>query len=156
MTAYGSPIPVIPARRYWWETQTDLDIVLSSGELLEEVVVTGYTSQSKRDITGAVTTVDSEELLAIPATTFAQQLQGRASGITITNDATPGGGATVRIRGYGTTGNNEPLYIIDGVPTQNQGTLNPNDIETLQVLERCFGGLHLRFARGEWRSDYHY
>ena len=115
---------------------TDLDIVLSSGELLEEVVVTGYTSQSKRDITGAVTTVDSEKLLAVPATTFAQQLQGRASGITVTNDATPGGGATVRIRGLRyrrvTT---SPLYVIDGVPTRNQGTLNPNDIETLQVLK---------------------
>ena len=115
--------------------ETSLDVALSSGELLEEVVVTGYTSQSKRDITGAVTTVDSEELLALPATTFAQQLQGRASGITITNSATPGEGATVRIRGYGTVGNNEPLYIIDGVPTRNQGTLNPNDIETLQVLK---------------------
>ena len=115
--------------------ETTIDVLLSSGQLLDEVVVTGYTSQSKRDITGAVSTVDAEELLAVPATTFAQQLQGRASGVTIINDATPGGGATVRIRGYGTTGNNAPLYVIDGVPTQNQGNLNPNDIESLQVLK---------------------
>lgn len=102
---------------------------------LEEVVVTGYGTQSKRDVTGAVTTVDAEELLKVPATTFAQQLQGRAAGIGIVNDATPGGEATVRIRGFGTIGNNDPLYIIDGVPSKSQANLNPNDIESLQVLK---------------------
>lgn len=98
-------------------------------------MVTGYGSQSRREITGAVTSVDTEELLAIPATTFAQQLQGRAAGVTIVNDATPGGGATVRIRGFGTINNNDPLYVIDGVPTQSQGNLNPNDIESIQILK---------------------
>lgn len=102
---------------------------------LDEVVVTGYGSQSRREITGAVTSVDTQSLLSIPATTFAQQLQGRAAGVTIINDATPGGGATVRIRGFGTIGNNNPLYVIDGVPTQNQGNLNPNDIENIQILK---------------------
>ena len=102
---------------------------------LNEVVVTGYGSQSRREITGAVTSVDSDKLLSIPATTFAQQLQGRAAGVTIVNDATPGGGATVRIRGFGTINNNDPLYVIDGVPTQNQGNLNPNDIESIQILK---------------------
>jgi TonB-dependent starch-binding outer membrane protein SusC len=102
---------------------------------LDEVVVTGYGSQSRREITGAVASIDSEKLLAIPATTFAQQLQGRAAGVNIINDATPGGGATVRIRGFGTIGNNNPLYVIDGVPTQNQGNLNPNDIENIQILK---------------------
>ena len=127
-TGYGTrEVPV--------EGESVVDVLLTSGELLEEVVVTGYTAQSKRDITGAVATVDSEELLAVPATTFAQQLQGRASGITVVNDATPGGGATIRIRGYGTVGNNSPLYVIDGVPTRNQNNLNPNDIESLQVLK---------------------
>lgn len=116
-------------------SRSTIDIVLSEGISLDEIVVTGYTAQSKRDITGAVATVDSEDLLAIPATTFAQQLQGRASGVTIVNDATPGGGATIRIRGFGTVGNNSPLYVIDGVPTRNQGNLNPNDIESLQVLK---------------------
>ncbi len=102
---------------------------------LDEVIVTGYGTQSKRDVTGAVTSVDTEELLAIPATTFAQQLQGRAAGISIVNDARPGGEATVRIRGFGTVGNNDPLYIIDGVPSQSQSNLNPNDIESLQILK---------------------
>ncbi len=102
---------------------------------LNEVVVTGYSAQSRRDITGAVATVNVKELLSIPATDVSQQLQGRVAGVTVTSDATPGGSATVRIRGFGTIGNNDPLYIIDGVPTQNLGTINPNDIETFQVLK---------------------
>ncbi len=116
--------------------QSSLDIQLEQAiSGLDEVVITGYGAQSRREITGAVTSVDSEELLKIPATTFAQQLQGRAAGVNIVNDATPGGNATVRIRGFGTIGNNDPLYVIDGVPTQNQGNLNPNDIETIQILK---------------------
>ncbi|MFD2036190.1 SusC/RagA family TonB-linked outer membrane protein [Belliella marina] len=116
--------------------KTTIDVKLEQSiSGLEEVVVTGYGSQSRKDITGAVTSVSSEDLLAMPATTFAQQLQGRAAGVTIINDATPGGGATVRIRGFGTINNNDPLYVIDGVPTQNQGNLNPNDIESIQILK---------------------
>lgn len=116
--------------------QSSINVTLEEdASKLDEVVVTGYGSQAKKDLTGAVTVVDTEELLAIPATTFAQQLQGRAAGVNIINDARPGGEATVRIRGFGTLGNNDPLYIIDGVPSQSQSNLNPNDIESLQVLK---------------------
>lgn len=116
--------------------QTNVNITLEEdASQLDEVIVTGYGSQSKRDITGAVSTVDSEQLLATPSTTFAQQLQGRASGISIINDAAPGGEATVRIRGYGTIGNNKPLYVIDGVPSETQSNINPNDIESIQILK---------------------
>src|SRR6056297_3953071 len=101
--------------------QSSINVTLEEdASKLDEVVVTGYGSQAKKDLTGAVTVVDTEELLAIPATTFAQQLQGRAAGVNIINDARPGGEATVRIRGFGTLGNNDPLYIIDGVPSQSQ------------------------------------
>lgn len=116
--------------------KTSIDVTLEQSiSGLDEVVVTGYSTQSRKDITGAVTSVSSQDLLSVPATTFAQQLQGRAAGVTIINDATPGGGATVRIRGFGTINNNDPLYVIDGVPTQNQGNLNPNDIESIQILK---------------------
>ncbi|PCJ98002.1 MAG: SusC/RagA family protein [Flavobacteriaceae bacterium] len=116
--------------------QSNIDATLEEdASKLDEVVVTGYGSQSKRDVTGSVSTVDVDQLTAVPATTFAQQLQGRAAGIGIVNDATPGGEATVRIRGFGTIGNNDPLYIIDGVPSQSQANLNPGDIESLQVLK---------------------
>lgn len=118
------------------EGQSSLDVVLEEdANKLDEVVVTGYGTQVKKDLTGAVTVVDTDELLSVPATTFAQQLQGRAAGVNIINDARPGGEATVRIRGFGTLGNNDPLYIIDGVPSQAQSNLNPNDIESLQVLK---------------------
>ncbi len=118
------------------EGRSNVNVALEEdAQALQEVVVTGYGSESKRDVTGSVSTVDADELLSVPATTFAQQLQGRAAGIGIVNDATPGGEATVRIRGFGTIGNNDPLYIIDGVPSRSQANLNPNDIESLQVLK---------------------
>ena len=116
--------------------QSTIDVTLEEdASQLDEVVVTGYGSQTKRDVTGSVATVDADQLKAVPATTFSQQLQGRAAGVGIVSDATPGGEATVRIRGFGTIGNNDPLYIIDGVPSTSQANFNPNDIESLQVLK---------------------
>ena len=103
---------------------------------LQSVVVTGYTSQRKKDITGAVAVVDAKQLTATPAASVTQMLQGKASGVIVGNDNSPGGGTMVRIRGFGTINNNSPLYVIDGVPTQ--GTLNqinPYDIESMQVLK---------------------
>jgi TonB-linked SusC/RagA family outer membrane protein len=103
---------------------------------LNEVIVTGYASQRKKDITGAVTVVGAKELTAVPSASLTQMLQGRAAGVTVGNDNSPGGGTMVRIRGFGSINNNSPLYVIDGVPTQ--GTLNqinPNDIESMQVLK---------------------
>lgn len=116
--------------------QSTINITLEEdASKLDEVIVTGYGTQAKKDLTGAVSVVDTDDLLSTPATTFAQQLQGRAAGVSIINDARPGGEATVRIRGFGTVGNNDPLYIIDGVPTQAQANLNPNDIESMQILK---------------------
>jgi TonB-linked SusC/RagA family outer membrane protein len=103
---------------------------------LQSVVVTGYSSQRKKDITGAVAVVDAKQLTATPAASVTQMLQGKASGVIVGNDNSPGGGTMVRIRGFGTINNNSPLYVIDGVPTQ--GTLNqinPYDIESMQVLK---------------------
>ncbi len=108
----------------------------SDAKALSEVVVTGYATQRKKDITGAVTTVSAKELTAVPSASVTQMLQGRAAGVTVGNDNSPGGGTMVRVRGFGSINNNSPLYIIDGTPTQ--GTLNqinPNDIETMQVLK---------------------
>jgi len=103
---------------------------------LNEVIVTGYGAQSKRDITGAVATVDIKEAMKVPAANVGQALQGRVAGVTVGNDNSPGGGVMVRIRGFGTINDNSPLYVIDGVPTKgNLNTLNPNDIESLQVLK---------------------
>jgi len=117
--------------------RTEVNVVLAADiKTLNEVVVTGYGAQSKRDITGAVATVNTRELLSVPATNVAQALQGRVAGVTVGNENSPGGGVIVRIRGFGTLNDNSPLYIIDGVPTKgNLNTLNQNDIESLQVLK---------------------
>lgn len=118
-------------------TQTVIDVNLKEDvATLQELIVTGYSSQRKKDITGAVTVVNTKDLTALPSASLTQMLQGRASGVTVGNDNSPGGGTMVRIRGFGSINNNSPLYVIDGVPTQ--GTLNqinPNDIESMQVLK---------------------
>jgi TonB-linked SusC/RagA family outer membrane protein len=102
---------------------------------LQEVVVTGYTTQNREDITGAVSIVSSEELLQTPSANVSQQLQGRVAGITATGTGAPGQGAKIRVRGFGSLGNNDPLYVIDGVPTQDANNLNPNDVESMTVLK---------------------
>ncbi|SEN61643.1 TonB-linked outer membrane protein, SusC/RagA family [Chitinophaga rupis] len=113
-------------------------VALSSGtSSLSEVVVTGYTTQQKKDITGSVAVVNTKDLLSVPAGNFGQQLQGRAAGVTVTSNAAPGAGVSMRIRGIGTINDNGPLYVIDGVSTRSQSlnSLNPNDIESIQVLK---------------------
>jgi TonB-dependent starch-binding outer membrane protein SusC len=117
--------------------RSEINVVLSlDTKSLSEVVVTGYASQRKKDITGAVTVVNSKELTSTPAASVTQMLQGRAAGVVVGNDNSPGGGTMVRIRGFGSVNNNSPLYVIDGVPTQGTlNQLNPNDIESMQVLK---------------------
>lgn len=114
-----------------------IDIILVADiKTLGEIIVTGYSSQSKRDVTGAVATIDSKQLLSVPAANVAQAMQGRIAGVNVSNDNSPGGGVMVRVRGFGTIGDNSPLYVIDGVPTKgNLNTLNLNDIENMQVLK---------------------
>lgn len=105
---------------------------------LQEVVVTGYAAQQKRDITGSVAIVDVKEARKIPSSNIAEQLQGRVAGVQVSSTGDPGSSAFVRIRGIGTINQNEPLYVIDGVPVQNESNLNflnPNDVESIQVLK---------------------
>jgi TonB-dependent starch-binding outer membrane protein SusC len=103
---------------------------------LQEVVVTGYGTQSKRDITGAVASLEAKKLLNVPASNLGQALQGKIAGVTVGNDNSPGGGVSVRVRGFGTINDNSPLYVVDGTPTKGSLTsINPNDIESVQVLK---------------------
>jgi TonB-dependent starch-binding outer membrane protein SusC len=117
--------------------QTTIHVSLAPDvKALSEVVVTGYGTQSKKDITGAVATIDAKQLLATPSTNLGQAMQGRVAGVTVGNENSPGGGVMVRIRGFGTINDNSPLYVIDGVPTKgNLNTLNLNDIESMQILK---------------------
>ncbi|MGI8582187.1 MAG: SusC/RagA family TonB-linked outer membrane protein [Chitinophagaceae bacterium] len=102
---------------------------------LNEVVVTGYTSQAKKDITGSVAVVNIKELVANPGSNIQSLLQGRAAGVTVGTSGVPGTGANVRMHGYSTFGNNEPLYVVDGARVGSITELNPNDIESLQILK---------------------
>jgi TonB-linked SusC/RagA family outer membrane protein len=107
---------------------------------LDEVVVTGYTTQSKKNISGSISTVDPEDIMTIPANSVTEQLQGRAAGVIVTNSGLPGGVVQVRIRGYGTISRfgSLPLYIIDGTPMNSfffLESLNPNDVESIQILK---------------------
>lgn len=117
--------------------QTSVSIRLAeSATSLSEVVVTGYTAQQKKDLTGAVGTVNTDDLKQIPSSNINSQLQGRVSGVTVSGDGRPGSAAKVRIRGFASfTGANDPLYIVDGVPTTDVSTLNPNDVENISVLK---------------------
>lgn len=101
----------------------------------ETVIVTGYSSQRKKDITGAVAVVNVNDLKSQPTFDAQSQLQGRASGVTVIQNGVPGSGAQVRIRGLGSFNNNNPLYVVDGVQTGSISGLNPNDIESMQVLK---------------------
>lgn len=104
---------------------------------LDEVVVVGYGTQQKKDITGSVAVVDTKDLLASSGSSATQQLQGKAAGVYIGQSGSPGSQSMVRIRGINTVNDNGPLYVIDGVSTRNQdlSSLNPNDIESMQVLK---------------------
>src|SRR5216117_3451646 len=105
--------------------------------VLPEVVVTGYTSQRRSDITGAVGTVDVENLQKQTTTSVLQRLNGSVSGVTVDASGSPGSRTTVRIRGITSFQNNDPLYIIDGTPVQDSylNWLSPNDIGEIQVLK---------------------
>ena len=103
---------------------------------LNEVIVTGYSKQSKRDVTGAVSTVSADVIAKTPVTDVGSVLQGRVAGVSVDAQGGPGSISSVRIRGFGSNGNNDVLYVIDGVQMRGGSNLiNPNDIETITVLK---------------------
>ncbi len=124
-----------------------LSVVLAEdAQALEEVVVIGYGTQLKENITGSVARIDSKEMENVPQVSVDQLMQGRAAGVAVTkNSGQPGASVSVRIRGVNSiTGSSEPLYIIDGVPTSGEAgaeglsplaALNPNDIESVNILK---------------------
>jgi TonB-dependent starch-binding outer membrane protein SusC len=120
------------------DNQTTLNVDLTvTNTGLDEVFVTGYTAQKKRDLTGAVSIVKTGDLTKVASASFAQQLAGRATGVTVSTTGAAGDGASVRIRGISTFGGGDPLVVIDGVQTSGQffNDINSNDIESIQVLK---------------------
>jgi len=117
--------------------QTTINVSLaSSTQQLEQVVVVGYGTQRKIDVTGSVASVKGEEISKQASTNAVSALQGKVAGVSITNNGAPGSSPQIRIRGLGTIfGNDKPLYVVDGVWYDDINFLNPGDIENLSVLK---------------------
>ena len=117
--------------------RTMINIQMKESEvMLSEMVVIGYGTVKKSDLTGSVAVVSSEDLNRIPASNFTNALQGRAPGVLVTQTGSPGSSAQIRVRGIGSINQSpNPIYVIDGVITGGLGNVNPTDIETIQVLK---------------------
>lgn len=144
--------------------------LVAQNNTLNEVVVTGYSTQRTRDVTGSIATVKGENLATIPSGNAEQQLQGKVSGVTVTTSGQPGSSSSVRIRGIGSFLDNDPLYVVDGLQTTDISYINPDDIETMTVLKdaaaasiygsRAFAGVILVTTKkgtssGKLHVDYH-
>ncbi|MDD6132346.1 MAG: TonB-dependent receptor [Bacteroidales bacterium] len=115
-----------------------VNVVLSEdAQMMDELVVTGYTTQRKADLTGAVSVMNLKNPISESNPNMLASMQGKLAGVQIITDAAPGGGGTsIRVRGMSTINGNDPLYIIDGIPTtENLNSLNSADIESIQVLK---------------------
>ncbi|MDC6473461.1 TonB-dependent receptor, partial [Flavobacteriaceae bacterium] len=119
--------------------QNQINVTLmSSVDILDEVVVSGYQTQQRRSLSGAIGTVDTDEAFKTQVTNAAEALQGRVAGVQVTSGGGPGAAPVIRIRGYATTNDNSPLYVIDGIQTTDANVMrdiNPKDIENISVLK---------------------
>ncbi len=119
------------------EGRTVVDVRLSArSEVIGEIVVVGYGTQRKSDLTGAVGTVKTREIERIPTASVDQALQGKIAGVyVVPASGRPGDGAVVRIRGTGTLNNANPLYVVDGMLLEDASFVNPQDVESIEVLK---------------------
>jgi len=119
------------------ENRKKLNVTLEESVVaLDQVVVIGYGTMKRSDLTGAISSIDASQIQKTHATNVGQTLQGRMSGVQVTNnDGAPGAGVQVLIRGIGSFGDNTPLYVVDGYPGVGISDLNPGDIESIDVLK---------------------
>jgi TonB-linked SusC/RagA family outer membrane protein len=133
------------------QTKINVQLKLSS-ESLDEVVVIGYGKTTVKELTGATVQVKGESIERLNIPRMDQALQGQVSGVTInTNSGSPGGSSSIRIRGLSTFGDNDPLILVDGVVYDSEGlnSLNPGDIESINVLKDATAGIYgVRAANG--------
>ncbi len=116
--------------------QTTINVVLAEDiQQLDEVVVVGYGTQAKKDITGSVSVVTAESLAESASVTFASALQGKSSGVYVSTTGAPGAESTIRVRGFGSVNGSDPLVIVDGISGADIASVNSNDIESFQVLK---------------------
>jgi len=117
-------------------TQSVISLAMEEDALsLSEVIVTGYSTDARRETSGSVATLSPKSLKAAPSGNVEQQLQGRVAGVTVVTNGQPGTTSQIRVRGFGALGGNEPLYIVDGLPVPSTDFLSPDDIESTTVLK---------------------
>ena len=121
-----------------------------SAESLDEIVVVGYGTQKKKEVTGAVSVLDSKAIEKLNPTRVEQALQGQIAGVNITSaSGSPGSGSNIRIRGVSTNGDSSPLILVDGNVISDLSVLNPNDIKSINVLKDATAGIYgVRAANG--------
>lgn len=134
-----------------------------SAQALEELVVVGYGEQRQEDVTGSISQISAQDIEDIQATGPQEVLQGAAAGVSVVDNAEPGEGARVRIRGLNTLNTNNPLYVVDGVPVGGLKAVNPSNIESIEVLKdasaaaiygsRASGGVVLISTKGGQAGD---
>ncbi|MCB0614157.1 MAG: TonB-dependent receptor plug domain-containing protein, partial [Phaeodactylibacter sp.] len=120
------------------ENRARIDVTMAeAGQLLDEVVVMGYKSEVKSNVASAISSIKAENIEKLPVLGIDQTLQGQVAGLQVTQTTgAPGADIAVRIRGAGTLGNNNPLYVVDGVPTTgNINMFSTTDIESIEVLK---------------------
>ena len=117
--------------------QSTINVILQEDTTgLDEIVVTGYGTTAKKDVTGAISSVKGDDFKNQPVSGIDKALQGRVAGVQVVrNGGAPGSSTSILIRGTGTVNNSDPLYIVDGFPTSSIDGLNPNDIEAIDVLK---------------------
>lgn len=131
--------------------QTTIDVYLEEdAALLEEVIVIGYGTSTKKELTGAVSVVSSESIEELNPQRVEQALQGQVAGVQVTSSSgAPGSGLNIRIRGIGTNGDARPLILVDGNVIEDLSVINPNDIESINVLKDATAGIYgVRSANG--------
>jgi TonB-dependent SusC/RagA subfamily outer membrane receptor len=102
---------------------------------LSEIVVVGYGTQKRAEVTGAISSITSEAITEVPITSAEQALQGRAAGVNVVSNGQPGSSPVIRIRGLGTVNDNNPLIVVDGIVGARLEDINPNDIQSIEVLK---------------------
>ncbi len=131
--------------------ETTINIELVEGQSqLDEVVIVGYGTQAKKEVTGAVAVIGAESIEKLNPVRIEQALQGQVAGVNITaSSGAPGAGSNIRIRGVSTNGDNRPLILVDGNVIEDLSVINPKDIENINVLKDASAGIYgVRAANG--------
>jgi hypothetical protein len=134
-----------------------IDLELKSSAITgEQVVVIGYGVANKRDLTGSIVKISGKEVADKPNTNPIASLQGKVAGLSVVNNGTPGGAPDIRVRGTASLGQVHPLYVVDGIFNDNIDYLNPNDIESIEILKDPSSSCHLRGKRSYRGYRYYY